>query len=176
MIDAVIGNRYSLAIYEIAESLDKVKEIYENLNYVMEAYEKDKEFKNLIDHPLISEKDKKEFLTKLFSKKFEKMSMDVLYYLIEKNRIAYIKNIVAEYLKIYYERHNYTEVEATFALELTKEQKAKLMKKLEKMTGKKVELSVKIDKSIIGGGIIKIGNRIIDGSLKRQFEMIKSGI
>jgi F-type H+-transporting ATPase subunit delta len=174
MIEAQVGKRYAKAIYGIAESNDKVKELYDNLNVVMELYKGDKEFKNLVDHPLVKRDEKKEFINKIFSK-FEKYSLDILCYLVEKNRLSYIKGIVAEYLKIYYTKNRIVDVEAIFAIEPNEEQKAKLIKKLENKTGKKVNLVVKIDKAIIAGGIIKIGDEIIDGSVRRQLDTVARG-
>ncbi|ADO81993.1 ATP synthase F1 subunit delta [Ilyobacter polytropus] len=171
MIEAQVGKRYAEAIYEMSESNKKVKELYEELNLVMELYKGDKEFKNLVDHPLIKVEEKKEFIGKIFSK-FEDFSLNVLFYLVEKKRLSYIKSIVAEYLKIYYTKNQIVDVEAIFAIEPSEEQKTKLIKKLEKKTEKKVNLVVSIDKSIIAGGIIKIGDEIIDGSVRRQLDTV----
>lgn len=174
MIEAQVGKRYAEAIYGIAEENNKVKELYDSLNAVMELYKGDKEFKNLVDHPLVKKEEKKEFINKVFSE-FEKFSLDILCYLVEKNRLSYIRGIVAEYLKIYYAKNRIVDVEATFAMEPDEKQKAKLIKKLEKKTGKKVNLVIKIDKAIIAGGIIKIGDEIIDGSVRRQLDTVARG-
>nr|P29708.1 RecName: Full=ATP synthase subunit delta, sodium ion specific; AltName: Full=ATP synthase F(1) sector subunit delta; AltName: Full=F-type ATPase subunit delta; Short=F-ATPase subunit delta [Propionigenium modestum]CAA41371.1 F1 subunit [Propionigenium modestum] len=171
MIEAQVGRRYAEAIYEIAESNDNVKELYETLNGVMELYNTDKEFKTLVDHPLIKREDKKEFAKKIFGE-LEESSLNIIFYLIEKDRLSSIRGIVAEYLKIYYAKNQILDVEAIFAIEPTKDQKAKLIEQLEKKTGKKVNLEVSIDKSIIAGGIIKIGDEIIDGSVRRQLDTI----
>nr|Q8KRV1.1 RecName: Full=ATP synthase subunit delta, sodium ion specific; AltName: Full=ATP synthase F(1) sector subunit delta; AltName: Full=F-type ATPase subunit delta; Short=F-ATPase subunit delta [Ilyobacter tartaricus]AAM94910.1 subunit delta [Ilyobacter tartaricus] len=174
MIEAQVGKRYAEAIYGIAEANNKVKELYDSLNIVMELYKGDKEFKNLVDHPLVKKEEKKEFINKVFSE-FEKFSLDILCYLVEKNRLSYIRGVVAEYLKIYYTKNRIVDVEATFAIEPSEKQKAKLIEKLEKKTGKKVNLVIKINKAIIAGGIIKIGDEIIDGSVRRQLDTVARG-
>lgn len=174
MIEAQVGKRYAEAIYGIAEANGKVKELHDNLNVVMELYKGDKEFKNLVDHPLVKKEEKKEFIIKVFSE-FEKFSLDILCYLVEKNRLSYIRGVVAEYLKIYYTKNRIVDVEATFAMDPSEEQKAKLIKKLENKTGKKVNLIIKINKAIIAGGIIKIGDEIIDGSVRRQLDTVARG-
>ncbi len=84
-----------------------------------------------------------------------------------------IRNIVAEYLKIYYEKNQILDVEATFAVEPSELQKKKLIEKLMKKTGKKINLDVKIDKSIIGGGIIKIGDQVTDGSIRKELNFLR---
>lgn len=172
MIANQVGRRYAEAIYEIASSTDKVKEIYEVLNQVMELYKNDNEFKTFITHPLIELDEKKEALNKIF-KNVDENILNIIFYILDKKRIDSIRNITAEYLKIYYEKNQILDVEATFAVEPTNAQKDKLIKNLEKKTGKKIQLVVKVDKSILGGGIIRIGDTVIDGSIRKELENIK---
>lgn len=98
--------------------------------------------------------------------------MEILFYILEKGRISEIREIVAEYVKLDLLKNQTLDVEATFAISLTEEQKEKLSKNLENKTGKKIKLVVKVDKALIGGGIIKIGDEITDGSIRRQLETL----
>lgn len=172
MIDNQVGRRYAEAIYEIAESTDKVKPIYEKLNAFMELYKNDDEFKTFITHPLIEEDEKKKVLSSIFKDSDEGI-LNIMFYILDKKRIENIRNIVAEYLKIYYEKNQILDVEATFAVEPSELQKKKLIEKLMKKTGKKINLDVKIDKSIIGGGIIKIGDQVTDGSIRKELNFLR---
>jgi F-type H+-transporting ATPase subunit delta len=171
MIGNQIGKRYAEAIYDIAKSTDQVKPVYETLNTVMELYIKDKEFKNFLDHPLIKKEDKKDFFKKVLVNANPE-ALKVLDYLVDQGRISDIRFIVSEYLKLYYADNQIVDVEATFAVEPTKEQVHRLTENLKRKTGKTINLVVNIDKSIIGGGIIKIGDEIMDGSIRRQLEIL----
>lgn len=174
MKEISVGNRYALAIYEIAKELNRVEDIYKELKVVMETYELDIDFKNFINHPLVKKDDKKEFISKLFSKEFSQETMNLLHYLIDKTRLAQIKAIVTEYLKLYYERNQIVEAEATFAVEPTKEQVEKLVVKLQAKMKKEVRISTKIDKAILGGVVIRIGDQIIDASIKKEIEAFRN--
>ena len=99
MIDNQVGRRYAEAIYEIAESADKIKSIYENLNTLMELYKNDNEFKTFITHPLIDIDEKKKVITEIF-KEADEETLNTIFYILDKKRIGNIRNIVAEYLKI----------------------------------------------------------------------------
>lgn len=173
MIIDVIGKRYAEAIYEVAEEKGKVMELYEDLKKVLAVYETDTDFKNFSEHPRITIAQKEEAINKIFKGELDEFSFKILDYVIEKDRFIYLGSILKEYLKLYYEKNKVIEVKAILAVEPTEEQKATLRGNIEKNTGKKVELQVEIDTSILGGGIIKIGNKVIDGSIKRQFEMLK---
>ncbi|ASS39507.1 MULTISPECIES: ATP synthase F1 subunit delta [Fusobacterium] len=169
MIKSQVGRRYSKAIFEIAEEKNQVKEIYEMLNSAMVLYRTDKEFKNFILNPLIDSEQKKSVLNKIFGKD-NSDNLNILLYILDKGRMNCIKYIVAEYLKIYYRKNRILDVKATFTKELTDEQKKKLIDKLSQKTGKEINLEIKIDKDILGGGIIKIGDKIIDGSIRRELD------
>lgn len=171
MADNKVGKRYAEAIFSVGESNNNLKEIYDALNNLMEMYIKDKEFKNLINHPLISLEEKRDFLGKIYKDETEEVK-NIIFYLLEKGRISDIREIVAEYLKIFYAKNQILDVEATFAMELTEAQKAKLIENLEKSTKKKINIKVNVDKSIIGGGILKIGDKIIDGTIKTQLSTL----
>ena len=169
MIKSQVGRRYSKAIFDIAEEKNQVKEIYELLNSVMVLYRTDKEFKNFIRNPLISNEEKKLVLNEIFGKD-NRDNLNILLYILDKSRINCIKYIVAEYLKIYYRKNRILDVRATFTKELTDEQKKKLIDKLSQKTGKEINLEIKIDKNILGGGVIRIGDKIIDGSIRRELD------
>ena len=169
MIKSQVGRRYSKAIFEIAEEKNQVKEIYEMLNSAMVLYRTDKEFKNFILNPLIDSEQKKSVLNKIFGKD-NSDNLNILLYILDKGRMNCIKYIVAEYLKIYYRKNRILDLKATFTKELTDEQKKKLIDKLSQKTGKEINLEIKIDKDILGGGIIKIGDKIIDGSIRRELD------
>ncbi|MEJ6463914.1 ATP synthase F1 subunit delta [Fusobacterium nucleatum] len=169
MIKSQVGRRYSKAIFEIAEEKNQVKEIYEMLNSAMVLYRTDKEFKNFILNPLIDNEQKKSVLNEIFGKDNSE-NLNILLYILDKGRINCIKYIVAEYLKIYYRKNRILDVNATFTKELTDEQKKKLIDKLSQKTGKEINLEIKVDKDILGGGIIKIGDKIIDGSIRRELD------
>ena len=173
MKETGVAIRYALAIYDIAVENNKVLEINETLDSLLNLYEKDKEFKNLMLHPLIKREEKKKIANGVFSDADE-TSKNIIDYLIDKDRMSIIRFIATEYLKNYYKENNEISVTATFPKEINEEQRKKLLQKLENKTRKKVVLDIKIDNSIIGGGIVRINDDVIDGSIKRQMENIKN--
>ena len=173
MHEAVVAKRYAEAIYKVAKEKNKVKEIYDILNSLMELYTDDSDFRNFMLHPLIEKNEKKNFIGKVFND-IDEESLEIIDYLVDKNRMELVKYIVSEYLKIYYLENNQVEVTGIFSKELSEEQINRLKEKLEKKVGKKIILKIEVDKDIIGGGVIKMGDQIIDGSIKRQIENIKN--
>lgn len=176
MINEEVGKNYAAAIYDIAESQNKLSQAMEDLKLISEIYGENTEFRETVNSPSLDFDAKKNIVAKVLKSIIDPFTMETMNYLIEKGRFFDICSITEEYKKIYNAKNNFVEVEAIFALEPNEIQKKKLFEKLEKMSGKKVKLEVKIDKTILGGGIIKIGDKIIDGSIRRQLDMLKSNL
>jgi len=167
-----IAKRYASAIYDIAESSDKIGEIREALNILAENYNEDEEFKVFLLDPSIKYDEKVKYLHKSFDFISED-AFKIINYLVKKGRVSLAEKIRDSYLRIYYEKNNKILVNATFTKELSDNQRKALMKKLEEKYKKKIVLNLSVDEELIGGGIIKIGNKVIDGSIKSQIENIK---
>ena len=167
-----IAKRYASAIYDIAESSDKIGEIREALNILAENYNEDEEFKVFLLDPSIKYDEKVKYLHKSFDFISED-AFKIINYLVKKGRVSLAEKIKDSYLKIYYEKNNKILVNATFTKELSDNQREALMKKLEEKYKKKIVLNLSVDEELIGGGIIKVGNQVIDGSIKSQIENMK---
>jgi F-type H+-transporting ATPase subunit delta len=139
----------------------------------MELFEKDTDFKVFITHPLVHKVDKKVFLGKVLEGLSE-TGKNILDYLVDKDRMSDIRSIVTEYLKIYYEKNQIIEAEAVFAAEPSEEQVSSLKGKLEAKTKKEVILKTKVDASILGGIIVKLGDDIIDASIRKDLERFRT--
>lgn len=167
-----IAKRYATAIYDIAESSGKIGEIREALNILAENYNEDEEFKVFLLDPSIKYDKKVEYLHKSFDFVSED-AFKIINYLVKKGRVSLSEKIRDSYLKIYYEKNNKILVNATFVKELSENQREALIKKLEGKYNKKIVLNLSVDENLIGGGIIKVGNQVIDGSIKNQIENMK---
>lgn len=167
-----IAERYASAIYDIAKSSDNIGEIRETLNLLMEKYEEEEEFRKFLSDPVITVEEKEDFLKKSFDFVSEK-ALRIVNYIVKKGRLSLISHIKEEFLKIYYAENDKLPITAIFVKELSENQKEKLIRKLEKKYGKKVVLNLKVDESLIGGGIVKIRNEVINGSVKHQIENLK---
>lgn len=166
-------NVYASAIYEKAVKDNKTFAVLEMLDLVKSHIKKDEEFKKFLEYPLL-ENETKKHLVDLIYNDIPEVPIDILNYLIDKNKLIYVDKIYDRYLELYHIDHDRLVVTAIFAKKLNDEQKEKLIKNLEKMKKKKILLNEVIDESIIAGGIIKISDEIIDGSLKSQIEGLKN--
>ena len=167
-----IAKTYAQAIYDVAKSSNKIDEIREVLNILMEKYSEEEQFRRILENPMIKISEKEEFLQKSFSFASAE-SIKVIKYIVKKDRLSSVAKIKAKFLEIYYKENDKLPVTAIFAKKLSNDQEKRLTEKLEKKYDKKVVLNLVVDKSIIGGGIIKVNAEIIDGSIKNQISDMK---
>lgn len=173
MDEKKISRVYAEAIYDVAKKKDQVFEVLEILDVLVNHIKLDEEFKKFLDYPIISKEDKKTLINKMY-KDVKGDCLEILDYLIDKNRLSHIEGIRDEYLDMYNDAHNQLVVKAIFPKEISENQRKRLIEKLEKMKNKKIILEVEVDPSLIAGGIIKIGDEIIDGSVKSQIRELKN--
>ncbi|MBP6126555.1 MAG: ATP synthase F1 subunit delta [Leptotrichiaceae bacterium] len=167
-----IAKRYAVAIYDIAKSMSNIEEIRETLNLLVEKYKEEEDFKNFLLNPIVTVDEKESFLRKTFDFISED-ALKVVNYMVSKDRIEFIPLIREKYFELYYKGKGRLPVVGIFTKELSESQKNKLTEKLEKKYGKKIVLNLEIDENILGGGIIKVGSNVINGSLKHQIEDMK---
>lgn len=169
-----LSKRYAKAIYDAALKNNQVFEVFETLYVLLEHINNDEDFRKFITYPTVEVKEKQQLICKLYKDIKENFSYEIIDYLIEKEKLIYLKEIYDEYTKIYYKAHQRLIVSATFPKELTEEQKLRLKRRLEKIKNKEVMIYYRVDKSLIGGGVIRINDDVIDGSIKTQLNALKN--
>ena len=172
MID-VIANRYAEALFQLSEEENITKEIYSELNDVVDIVKSNKELENVLKSPLISKSEKVELIEKLFSDKINKHLKNFLKILVEKGRINSLKTIETTFKQLLNDKHNIIEGTVISAVPREEKQIKELEEKLSKKYNKNVTLENKVDESILGGVLVRLGNTQIDGSVKTRLDNIK---
>ena len=168
-----LDKRYALALYEIAEEKGKVDEFLGDLRAICNLIDQDKDFQEVIKHPQISTKKKKVTFTAIFKGKIDDELLSFLLLLIEKDRISYIREKLNEMEKIHLERLNTLKAVVITAIPMTDDEKQSLKEKLEKKYDKNIIMTTQVDKSILGGVFVRVGNDIIDGTVKSKLDEMK---
>lgn len=167
-----IAQRYAEAIYNVVKNKDKVKITKECLGMFFREYGKNKELRDFLNSPVIKLHEKNKIVEKIFDFGDEDIS-NIISYLIKKNRLEEMRNIEERFFEFCQKKEGKVLIKAIFPVELSEIQVEKLKEKLEKKYNKRVKLTLEVDESLIGGGILKVGDDIIDGSIKYQLLDIK---
>lgn len=172
MID-IIANRYAEALFQLSEDENITKEIYSELHDVVDTVKNNKDLENVLKSPLVSKGEKKELIEKIFSNKINNNLKNFLKILIEKGRITSLKAIELTFKQLLNDKHNIIEGTVLSAIPMEKIKVKELEEKLSKKYNKNVTLENKVDESILGGVLVRLGNTQIDGSVKTRLNNIK---
>lgn len=168
-----LDRRYALALYEVAKEKDKVDEYINDLREICDLIENNKDFYEVVKHPQISTKNKKRTFINIFKGKIDEELLSFLLILIEKDRILYLREKLNEMEKIDLERKNILSAVVKTAVPLLESEISDLQEKLEKQYNKKIIMATEIDKSLLGGVYVRVGNDVIDGTIKSKLEEMK---
>lgn len=172
----LVGNRYAYALFEAGLELNKLREFKEDFSSVTDILSKEKELNKILSHPKISKDEKKELLNTIFGNKINKEVLNFLFILVDKRREDAIMEINKEFVKLFNEHENIVEVTAITSVQMDNKSKNKLKITLENKLNKRVQLINIVDKDIIGGVLLNIGNKVIDGTVKGQLEEIEKAM
>ena len=176
MIPEIVYSKYSQAMFDIAKEQSKLEEYGTQLRAIRDTLQLNPDLRKFLEHPLVPPKSKKDTIQQIFSDEVSPMVLQFLYVMIDRRREAAIMAAIEGYIDLSRAAQNIEVARIHIVKELTADEEAKLIAGLEKMTGKKIDPLYFIDPSIIGGVVVQIGDRLIDGSLVRQLRDMKHSL
>lgn len=172
----IVSERYALSLYEIAVTEKQEREYLDELSAVREVFKKEPEFLKVLKTPSISMENKKKVLESVFGGKLSSYILNFLMLITEKNRIGLFADMAEAYKERYYFSNNIIEVQAVTSATLSDDLAEKLRKKMCTVTGKDVVLKKTVDKSLLGGIVLKVNNKQFDTSLRTKLSEIAQNL
>lgn len=168
-----ISTRYANALMRLASDKNLFEEISADVDLVYNTFRGSRELQVFLKSPVIKSENKVDVLAGLFKGKISPDTLAFLEFIVKKNREELIYLIVQQYIHLRDEKLGRTNAQVVSVLELNDEQKEKLKNRLEELTKKKVRLTFSTDSRLVGGFIVRIGDTVLDASLKRQLELLR---
>jgi F-type H+-transporting ATPase subunit delta len=176
MLKGAVAERYARALFEIASEKGLIDKVEQELTGFREAMEVSQDLRRLFYHPQVPSGVKKEVTKEVLGADAEPCTVNFVNVVLDARREIFFKDILAEYTRLVDETRNVVEVEVTSAVEVTSDDKDGLIEALSKVTGKDVRVGYQVKPEILGGLVVKIGNRVIDSSITRQLERLKNQV
>jgi F-type H+-transporting ATPase subunit delta len=173
MRDLAVARRYGQALLDLASEKNMLDQFEKELTHVLDVIEENHELKKMLEHQLINPEVKQEIFRKVYSKTISPITMNFLLLVLKKRREEVLKQIVDQYITMANEVRGITKAQVRTATPLSSQQLEKLRKSLEKTTNKNILLEVTVDEKLIGGLVVKIGDKIIDGSTSTKLKMLE---
>ena len=179
MTGSVAAGRYAKALFKLARASGE--ETMEKTGADLAAFaalsRENNALSTLFRDPVFSPAEKQHVLTSLAEKlDAGKMIRSFLFLLADKHRLALLDSISGEYRKLCDAAKGILRGEMISATPLDEETRATILGQLEKKAGKALILDFKVDESLLGGMLLKVGDNIVDASLKTQLSFLKDTI
>ena len=177
MKQTILAKRYAKALFAIGKEDDKYEAYSEALKAVAALFESTPEVEDALTNPLYPVDVREKAMAAIVdSMDADKVMGNFLNLLVEKKRAAILPEIAEVFQTMVDEDKNISHGAVVSAIELETDLQNKIQDTLEKITGKKVELTASVDPSIIGGVIAKVGDLVLDGSIRTQLASLKGSI
>jgi len=175
MLKGAIAHRYAQALFDIAvqENLDRVEA---ELQELTQCVDQNPEVAHVLYHPHISLTEKKEIMNKIFADQLSVTVRNFLNLLIDRRRQNYLAEITQEFSRLADEARNIVEAQVYSAVPLSEAQEARLKEQLMRMTGKNVRMIKEVCPELIGGVRVKIGDRVIDGTVAYKLKQMRQSL
>ncbi len=163
---------YSEALFAVAKEQGKIDLVREQLGQLADALQERKELNAFFFSPLFSTREKKEGIENLLSGADE-IFVNFLRVLIDNHRMPVIYRIRRQYEALWQEENRLLPVEVTSAVELDERTIGLIQERIEQQTGRRVELTRRVDEGILGGLVVQVSNMILDASIRNQLEHLR---
>jgi len=130
----------------------------------------------MLHHPLIAQDRKKELLAQVFGGEIQSDVQNFLFLLVEKDRASIIPNVAREFARLVDEYRRVADAEVVSAVPLTSEQTAAILQQLQASTGYTIRLQTRVDETIVGGLVIRVGDKLMDGSVATRLQTMREGL
>jgi ATP synthase F1 delta subunit len=167
-----IAQVYSRSLFEVAKEHDKLDLIKEQLETFTDALEQNRELAIFFFSPYFSTEEKKQGLERALVDA-EPTFVNFLELLIEKHRMPVIYRARRQYEALWEAAHRLLPVEVTSAVALDPAVAEELGRRIREQTGQTVELTSNVDPEILGGIVLRVGNSILDASIKNRLQQLR---
>lgn len=176
MRPATIARNYAETLLTLAQKAEDTHGWGKMLSDVSVAMGSDITLRHFLESPKVSAEQKKEILGKAFADRAPRLFVRFLQALVTNRRQMLIPQIATEYFALLDAAENRVHADVTLAKQPTDEDTARLVASLRKAIGKDVVPNVRVDPSIIGGVIVKMGDTVMDGSVRRRLGMLRKAM
>lgn len=166
-VDITYGN----ALFELALEEGKLDSLYDEAATLISILKENEELIKLLSHPQVSKDEKKNIVTKTFDGRVSDELTGLIAMVVEKGHVSQLIAILTYFVKQVKKEKNIGVATVASAVELSETQKKAIEQRLIETTAyETMEIEYSVDKSLIGGLVIRIEDRVVDSSIKTKLE------
>jgi F-type H+-transporting ATPase subunit delta len=174
---SIVARRYAQALLEIGVEQGNLDKLVEEVSTVAQAWEASPDLQNALENPLVAHAAKKAVVAEVSDQiGATPATRNALLLLVDRRRTQALPYVARQLRELADARKGVVRAEVTSASLLADAYYARLQAQLEKMTGQRVVIDRKTDATLIAGVVTRIGDRILDGSLRTRLQSIRDAM
>jgi ATP synthase F1 delta subunit len=166
---------YARSLFEVAREQDKLDVVREQLGAFSDALSENRDLQVFFFSPYFATKEKQDGLERVVTDA-DPVILNFLKLLIEKHRMPVVFRIRSNYDSMWEEENKLLPVHITSAVELDSAIVEQLGDRISEQTDRKVELSANVDPEILGGIVVRVGNSVLDASVRNRLEQLRKQV
>ena len=171
----LVSKTYGDALFEVAVEEDKVDALLEEARAVLAILEDNSDLSRLMTHPKIVKEEKMKIIEEIFSHRVSDEIVGLMRLVVQKDHFGEMNHVFEYFISTVKEYKHIGTAYVTSALDLTEKQKQDIEKKLLETTKyAEFEMHYKTDSALIGGLVIRIGDRVVDSSIRTKLNKLSS--
>jgi len=167
-----IANVYARSLFEVAQDQGNLDAVREQLGEFADALDGDQQMQVFFFSPYFSTQEKEEGLDKVVTDA-DPIFLNFLKLLIEKHRMPAVFRVRRTFDEMWRQENKLLPVEITSAVELDKNTVKQIGDRIGEQTDQKIDLSARVEPEILGGIVVRVGNSIIDASIRARLEQLR---
>lgn len=176
MTDTKVSIRFAKSLIELSIEQGMLNDEHNDMQLLVKVCNEHHDLQMLLENPIINGDKKLEILNKVFAGKMNKLSLEFFKLLIRKGREAYLYGIAKEFIHQYKKHKGITTAIVTTATGLDDNLRKQVYDIVRNNMNSEVELVEKTDKSLIGGFVLRVGDKQYDASIANDLRKLRKGL
>jgi F-type H+-transporting ATPase subunit delta len=164
---------YAEALFSVAEAEEALEVVEDELFRFARALEREQRLRDALTEPTLPAERKRAVLGDVLGERANPYTVNLLRFLVEQGRARELPAIVDELVALAADRRQAAVADVRTAVPLDADHRERLADALGRATGKRVELKVVVDPSVVGGVVARVGDQVIDGTVRRRLELAR---
>ncbi len=176
MSEEVVARRYARALFDLAVEKNILQQIEADLTGIRQVLAESKELQTFLQHPQTDAAVKKDKIKSIFSGKVSEYVLSLMLLLIDRRRESILSEVADEFVGMSNRANNVVDAEIVSAVPLDEQELLGIAERFGKKINKTLRMKNDVDPAIVGGLVIRIGDRIYDGSIKGKLARFKQSL
>ena len=174
MADTKLARRYAKSLLDLALERNMVDKVYNDMELVSNTCTASRELSLLLKNPIVNTDKKDNIIKALFGTKIDALTMAFFNIITRKGRESYLEDIAKSFIDLYKTNKGIRIAHVTTAVPLDAATRERIMTIVKQAKGNQIELIEKIDKDLIGGFVLRVGDEQVDTSISKELRNLRN--